>query len=75
MRGRTTLIIAHRLSTVRHADRIVVMANGAITEIGTHTELLNKQGHYARLHELGLNAVIDPSFAGGTKLADTPPTV
>jgi subfamily B ATP-binding cassette protein MsbA len=74
MRGRTTLIIAHRLSTVRHADRIVVLANGAITEIGTHTELLERQGHYARLYELGLNAAIDPSFAGDTKLADTPPT-
>jgi ABC-type multidrug transport system fused ATPase/permease subunit len=74
MRGRTTLIIAHRLSTVRHADRIVVLANGAITEIGTHTELLERQGHYARLYELGLNAAIDPSFAGDTKLANTPPT-
>ncbi|BDA82710.1 multidrug ABC transporter ATP-binding protein [Aureimonas sp. SA4125] len=48
-RGRTTLIIAHRLSTVRHADRIVVVADGRIVEEGSHTALLARGGAYARL--------------------------
>lgn len=48
-RGRTTLIIAHRLSTVRHADRIVVVAEGRIVEEGPHTALLARGGAYSRL--------------------------
>jgi ATP-binding cassette, subfamily B, bacterial MsbA len=51
--GRTTLIIAHRLSTIEHADRIVVMGHGQILEIGSHAELLAKQGAYAKLHSIG----------------------
>ncbi len=51
--GRTVIIIAHRLSSVRHADRIVVMERGQIVEMGHHHELLEKRGgHYARLLEL-----------------------
>lgn len=51
--GRTVLIIAHRLSAVRDANRIIVMERGGIVEEGSHTELLQKQaGHYARLHRL-----------------------
>ena len=46
---RTTLVIAHRLSTVRHADRIVVMEEGSIVESGRHEQLINSQGAYARL--------------------------
>lgn len=52
IQGRTTLVIAHRLSTIERADRIVVLTGGEITEIGTHTELLQKNGTYAHLHQL-----------------------
>lgn len=48
--NRTTLIIAHRLTTIRNADKIIVLANGQIKEIGTHEELLNKNGIYANLY-------------------------
>jgi len=47
--GRTTVIIAHRLSTVRHADRILVLEGGAVVESGSHEELLEQQGLYHRL--------------------------
>lgn len=52
LRGRTSLVIAHRLSTVRRADRIVVVAGGRIVEEGTHEELLRRGRVYARLHRL-----------------------
>ena len=51
-KGRTTLVIAHRLSTVRHADKIVVMDQGRVVEQGTHDELLARGGTFARLHAL-----------------------
>ncbi|KAB8335206.1 ABC transporter ATP-binding protein [Scytonema tolypothrichoides VB-61278] len=51
MAGRTTFIIAHRLSTVQRADRIVVLERGGIAEIGTHQALLNARGLYYRLHQ------------------------
>jgi subfamily B ATP-binding cassette protein MsbA len=50
--GRTTLVIAHRLSTVRRADRIVVLDRGAIVEEGSHAELLTRNGLYRRLHDM-----------------------
>ena len=52
MQGRTTLVIAHRLSTVRHADCIHVLDKGKVVESGTHSELFAKDGIYRRLAEL-----------------------
>jgi ATP-binding cassette, subfamily B, bacterial MsbA len=52
MKGRTTLVIAHRLSTVRSADKIIVLEHGSIAESGRHEELYRKNGIYRRLHDL-----------------------
>ena len=54
MRGRTTLVIVHRLSTIEHADRVLVLAQGQIVEQGRHEALLAANGIYARLHALSL---------------------
>ena len=51
MRGRTAIVIAHRLSTVRFTDRIIVLEKGSILEEGSHLELLERKGHYARLYD------------------------
>ena len=54
MQNRTTLVIAHRLSTVRHADRIIVMTAGKIVETGNHDNLIQQEGQYARLYQMGM---------------------
>jgi ABC-type multidrug transport system fused ATPase/permease subunit len=57
MRGRTVLVIAHRLATVRNADRIVVVHEGRIAEIGTHEDLIGRDGLYRRLYSLQMEGV------------------
>ena len=56
MAGRTTFIIAHRLSTVRNADRVVVLEQGRVVETGRHRQLLAQKGRYAHLHRLQTSA-------------------
>jgi subfamily B ATP-binding cassette protein HlyB/CyaB len=57
-RGRTVMIIAHRLSTVRHADRIITIERGQIVEDGTHHELLHRGGRYAALYRIQAGDVV-----------------
>lgn len=64
MRGRTTFVIAHRLSTVQRADRIVVLAEGKIVEEGRHQDLLELKGHYHRLHKMQF--VVDQGLEAGS---------
>lgn len=55
MQGRTTIMVAHRLSTIQHADKIIVMHHGRIRESGTHQELLDQDGIYKKLYQLQLS--------------------
>ena len=61
MRGRTTLVIAHRLSTVRRANRIIVLERGRIVESGSHLELIARKGLYKRLHDAEYFETDDPA--------------
>ena len=73
LRGRTSIVIAHRLSTVRKADKIVVLDEGRIVEMGTHRELLGKGGLYRELYEMQfkyeppVEAMVAPGIVAGAK--------
>ena len=68
MKGRTTFVIAHRLSTVREAHLILVLKDGEVVEQGTHTELMARQGIYRNIYELQLRpqaeVLLDAAVAG-----------
>ncbi len=70
MEGRTTLVIAHRLSTILHADRIVVIDQGRIAEVGTHAELLERNGEYAALYRLQFHGGEDAANGDGLPVGD-----
>jgi ATP-binding cassette, subfamily B, multidrug efflux pump len=67
LKSRTSVVIAHRLSTVRGADRIIVMDRGQIVEEGTHVQLLHADGYYARLHEHQLMHAEGATVENGTE--------
>jgi subfamily B ATP-binding cassette protein MsbA len=62
MKGRTTLVIAHRLTTVENADRIIVMDQGRIVEQGSHADLLARDGEYARLYNMNFDDSSDAAI-------------
>jgi ATP-binding cassette subfamily B protein len=60
--GRTSIVIAHRLSTIRKANKIMVLDKGEIKEMGTHNELLAKQGFYYELHKMQFEKQLETNF-------------
>jgi ABC-type multidrug transport system fused ATPase/permease subunit len=75
MKGRTTFVIAHRLSSVREADMILVLQNGEIVEQGTHHELIAREGIYRDIYELQLRpqeeVLLDAAITGGDNGGDS----
>lgn len=63
MLGRTSVVIAHRLSTIHQADQIIVLHQGRIVQVGTHAELLNRDGHYRHLYDAQIEGLIPMSGA------------
>ncbi|MEW6110993.1 MAG: ABC transporter ATP-binding protein [Thermodesulfobacteriota bacterium] len=72
MEGRTTLVVAHRLSTIRNVDRIYVLAGGSIVEQGSHDDLLATGGEFARLYNMQFAAEATPEDQSTTALFRTP---
>ncbi|MCS7081356.1 MAG: hypothetical protein NZ585_15105, partial [Chloracidobacterium sp.] len=70
MKNRTTVIIAHRLSTVHRADRIAVLERGRLVELGTHAELLARDGLYARLYRMQFRSEALPFTTRPEAVAD-----
>jgi len=65
LRGRTSIVIAHRLSTISHLDRILVFDGGGVVEDGTHSELLERNGHYARMWSMQAGGFLPESEIAG----------
>ena len=63
-KGRTTITIAHRLSTLRDADKLIVIENGKVPESGTHLELINQKGIYYKLYKLQMDAMKNIGIEG-----------
>jgi ATP-binding cassette subfamily B protein len=57
--GRTSIVVSHRLSTIRDADRIIVLSEGRVVESGTAAELLARRGHFHRLHQAAYFGTVD----------------
>ncbi len=70
MKGRTSFVVAHRLSTIRRADRILVIEDGRIAEMGTHTELLKEKGHYYRLYTQQFRQELETQYGGMASLPE-----
>ncbi len=64
MKGRTSFVVAHRLSTIVNADKILVIKNGVVTEQGTHDELMERKGYYYRLYTNQFNEKLEAEILG-----------